>query len=89
MRCSCASAPRAEPNPRVQSELWEQAGLAFDEIAAQRDIDPPSGKRAALAAVARGRTVGFLAGARTGGAASVLLYLGVVRCKFESSFPVT
>jgi hypothetical protein len=79
MRCSCASAPRAEPNPRVQSELWEQAGLAFDEIAAQRDIDPPSGKRAALAAVARGRTVVFSQAHGPAAPASVLLYLGVVR----------
>jgi hypothetical protein len=36
---------RAEPNLRVQSELWEQAGRAFDEIAAQRDIDAATRKR--------------------------------------------
>jgi hypothetical protein len=51
---------RAEPNPRVQSEPWEQAGLAFDEIAAQRDIDAATWKRAARAAVVRsgGETLG-------------------------------
>ena len=35
----------------MQSELWEQAGLAFDEIAARRDIDAAVRKRAARAAV--------------------------------------
>lgn len=42
---------RAEPNLRVQSELWEQAGRAFDEIAAWRDIDAVTRKRAARTAV--------------------------------------
>ena len=64
---------RAGSNVRLQFELRGQAGLAFDEIAARRDIDP-------------GR---FSQAHGPAAPASVLLYLGVVAWRLESSFPVT
>lgn len=42
---------KAEPCLGEQYQLWEQAGLAFDEIAAQRDVGDATWKRAARAAV--------------------------------------
>jgi len=38
---------RAASNVRLQFERWEQAGLAFDEIAVRRDIDPAVSRRRA------------------------------------------